>query len=112
MKLADSMEPQLTTLDEIILAKKQLKKKKCKDPYGWVNELVMEGGEEMNQSLLYLFNRMETERFTPRQWHEVTIKAVAKPGSGSILEMDNKRGLFLSEVVSKLYEKITEINRR
>ena len=66
----------------------------------------MEGGEEMNQSLLYLFNRMETERFTPRQWHEVTIKAVAKPGSGSILEMDNKRGLFLTEVVSKLYEKV------
>merc|ERR1712096_578625 len=80
------------------------KKKKCRDPYGWNNELIIEGGEEMDRSLLYLVNRMERERFTPKQWREVTIKAIAKPGS--ILEMDNKRGLFLTEVVSKLYEKV------
>ena len=104
MKLAESMEPQLTTIDEVVMAKKQLKRKKCRDPYGWVNEMVIEGGEEMDQSLLFLFNRMEKERFTPKQWQEVTIKTIAKPGS--ILEMDNKRGLFLTEVVSKLYEKV------
>ena len=104
MRLADSLEPVLTTIEEITQAKKELKKKKCKDPYGWNNELIINGGEEMDRSLLYLFNRMERERFTPKQWREVTIKAIAK--QGSILEMDNKRGLFLTEVVSKLYEKV------
>ena len=98
MRLADSMEPHLTTKEEITKARLKLKKKKCKDPYGWYNELIIEGEEEMDKSLLYLFNRMETERFTPKQWHEV--KTISK--QGSILEMDNKRGLFLTEVVSKL----------
>ena len=104
MRLADSMEPHLTTKEEITKARLKLKKKKCKDPYGWYNELIIEGGEEMDKSLLYLFNRMETERFTPKQWHEVTIKTISK--QGSILEMDNKRGLFLTEAVSKLYETV------
>ena len=67
MRLADSLEPVLTTIEEITQAKKELKKKKCKDPYGWNNELIINGGEEMDRSLLYLFNRMERERFTPKQ---------------------------------------------
>ena len=104
MNLADSLPPCLTTKEEVSRARKELKRKKCNDPYGWNNEMLIEGGDEMDQSLQHLFNRMETERFTPRQWQEVTIKAIAKPGS--ILDMDNKRGLFLTEVVSKLYEKV------
>ncbi len=106
MKLANTMEPQLTKKEEIVEAIKELKRKKCKDAYGWNNEIVLEGGNEMVESLLYLFRRMETERFTPRQWHEVVIKTVPKPGSGSILLMDNKRGLFLTEIVSKVYERV------
>ena len=104
LNLANSLPPRLTTMDEIVTAKKQLKRNKSKDPYGWNNEMIMEGGKEMDSSLLHLFNRMEHERFSPEQWREVSIKAIEKPGC--ILEMDNKRGLFLTEVISKLYEKI------
>ena len=104
LKLADSLEPRLTTIEEIKRAKKELKRNKCKDPYGWTNEMLLEGGDEIDQSLLLLFNRMERERFSPKQWREVTIRTIAK--QGSILEMDNKRGLFLTEVISKLYEKV------
>ena len=104
LKLAAASPPVLTTKDEVKAARKELKKKKCKDPYGWNNEMIIAGGDEMDKSLQHLFNRMETERFTVKQWQEVTIKTIAKPGS--ILEMDNKRGLFLTEVVSKVYEKV------
>ena len=58
----------------------------------------------MQKSLMVFFNRIETERKTPKQWREVMIKTISKPGS--VLDMNNKRGLFITEVVSKIYEKI------
>ena len=61
MKLAESLPPKLTQMEEIILAKKQLKKKKSKDSYGWNNEMIIEGGEEMDKSLLNLFNTIEKD---------------------------------------------------
>ena len=104
LKLADSLQPHLTTIEEIKCARKELKRNKCKDPYGWTNEMLLEGGDEIDRSLLFLFNRMERERFSPKECREVTIKTLTK--QGSILEMGNKRGLFLTEVISKLYEKV------
>ena len=32
------------------------------------------------------------------------IKSVSKPGS--VLEMDNKRGVFITETISKIYERV------
>ena len=58
----------------------------------------------MQQSLTDFFNRIESERCTPTQWKEVLIKTISKPGT--VLEMDNKRGLFITEVVSKIYERV------
>ena len=58
----------------------------------------------MKKSLTKLFRRMEMEKMTPQQWTQVLIQTV--PKKGSCLEMDNKRGLFLTEFVSKVYEKI------
>ena len=68
--------------------------------------MIVDGGEEMEKSVLKLINRIEVERTVPEEWKEVLIKAVGKPGGGSVLEMDNKRGLFMTEVLSKLYEKV------
>ena len=52
--------------------------------------------------LLAMMNRMERERWSPRQWSEVKIKAISKLSSP--LVMDNKRGLFISDIISKIYE--------
>ena len=104
IRLANSLPTKLTTDNEIKTAVNQLKRKKCNDSEGWNNEIILEGGNEMINSLKNLFNKMETERFTPRQWKEVQIKTIPKPGS--ILLMDNKRGLFITEIISKIYERI------
>ena len=45
----------------------------------------------MIDSLLAMMNRMEMERLTPEQWSEMKVKAISK--QGSVLLMDNKRGL-------------------
>jgi hypothetical protein len=104
MKMAKQQPTYKTTDEEVEKAVKELKKKKCKDAGGWVNELIIFGGNEMLKSLRILFNRMETERKSPREWSQVMIKTISKPGS--VLEMNNKRGLFITEVVSKVYEKV------
>ena len=66
------------------------------------NEMVIETGDEMIKCLLALVNRMEEEREVPKNWKEVKIKTIGK--KGSILLMDNKRGLFITDILSKMYE--------
>ena len=101
---AEEKETIFTTLEEVQDAMKFLKKKKSKDGSGWNNEVIMNGGEEMVKSLHKIFNKMEKERVVPEQWNQVIIKAISKPGS--VLLMDNKRGLFITDVISKMYERI------
>ena len=110
MEAADKQEITYTTVDEIEEAMKLLKRKKCKDGTGWNNEIILNGGEEMVISLHKIFNQIEEQRIVPKEWKEVIIKAINKPGT--VLEMENKRGLFLTDVISKLYEKIMKIRNQ
>ncbi len=103
MEIADK-ETSLTTIEEVEEAINELKTGKCKDGSGWNNEIIINGGKEMKTSIHKMINRMETEKKVPTQWNEVVVKTVPKPGS--VVEMDNKRGLFITEVISKIYEKI------
>ena len=108
MKLAKEQIPVLTRAQEVEEAVHELRTGKCKDESGWCNEMILNGGPEMIKSLLKLFNMMELEKTVPSQWNEVLIKTVPKPGS--VLLLDNKRGLFITEIISKIYEKV--IKRR
>ena len=102
--LAEQLPTTLTSEVEIENAIKELKKNKCKDSEGWVNEIVLNGGKQMSKSLHYLFNRLEAERYAPKEWKEVMIKTISKPGS--VFDMNNKRGIFITEVISKIYERV------
>ena len=104
MNTAREMETLLTTREEICVAIDELKRKKCKDRTGWNNEIVLETGEDMIDSLLAMMNRMEMERWTPKQWSEMKVKVISK--QGSVLLMDNKRGLFITDMLSKIYERV------
>ena len=104
INMANNSGTTLTTIEEVEEAISELKKGKCKDGYGWNNEIIINGGKEMSISIHKIINRIETEKMVPSQWNEVDIKTVPKPGS--VVDMDNKRGLFITEVLSKIYEKI------
>jgi hypothetical protein len=104
MNIANNKETVLTTREEIVTAVNKLKRRKCKDKTGWNNEILLEAGDDMLDSLLLMINRMEKERWSPEQWAEMKIKAISKPGS--VLLMDNKRGLFITDVISKVYERV------
>ena len=104
MILAEKSGTRFTTKDEMIAASKELKRKKSKDKSGWNNEMVLETGNSMIECLLALVNKMEEKREVPGDWNEVKIKTIGK--KGSILLMDNKRGLFMTDILSKMYEKV------
>ena len=59
----------------------------------------------MIKSLEILFNRIDQEKTIPKQWQQVIIKSIDKKWSGEELSK-GQRGLFLVNIVSKVYEKI------
>ena len=88
-----------------------MKKRKAGDKVGWKAEWLIEGGDEMIKSLEILYNRIEQEKIISKEWQQVMIKSVDKKGSGEELSK-NQRGLFLVNIVSKVYEKIKQNTER
>ena len=86
---------------------KKLKRRKAGDCQQWTNELIIEGGVEMLKSIHYIFNAMVQENKIPKQWTCMKIKTIHKKGSKMV--MDNKRGLFLTNVLSKVFERVLDL---
>ena len=106
MNIGINQEARQLSNEQITKAMKRLKKKKAKDKDGWYNELLLEGGEEMITSLRMMFNEILQLEITPEQWKIMMIISIHKKGLKELLS--NKRGLFLTNVISKLFEKVLE----
>ena len=87
-------------------ATKRLKRKKARDREEWNNEMVLEGGKEMEESLKKMFTEILNKEEIPTQWIRMLIISIHKKGLKELLE--NKRGLFLTNILSKLFEKVME----
>ena len=104
MKIAETQPPMKITKEGISRVIKSLKRKKAPDRDNWRNEMLMEGGEILEQHLLEIFNQVANKGEIPSAWERVKIKSIHK--KGSVLEMDNRRGLFVTNVISKVWEKL------
>ena len=91
-----------TTTEEIQKAKKELKRRKARDANGWTNEMMIDGGEEMDESLSILFTMMDEQKRQPNMWELIKIRSLFKDNKKKV---DCTRGLFMTNVVSKLKEK-------
>ena len=65
--------------------------------------MLKEGGEEMVKSLMKIFNKIMIEEKTPEEWEEMIVKSVHKKGKRE--DIKNRRGLFLTNIISKVFEK-------
>ncbi len=83
-----------------------LKKRKAKDREMWNNEVVLDGGEEMVKSVQKMASEILQKEEIPIQWNKMTINSIHKKGPKE--KLANKRGLFLTNIMSKLFEKILE----
>ena len=98
-------ERQVTT-EDVLKATKRLKKGKAKDRQCWNNEMILEAGEEMTISVTKMVNEILRNEEIPIEWLLMLIISIHKKGKKEV--MGNKRGLFLTNVVSKLFEKIMD----
>ena len=64
----------------------------------------------MKSSLVTLFNRIERENTTQIQWNQIIIRSIHKKDPKE--ELTNKRGIFLTNIVSKVYEKVKLLQKK
>ena len=57
----------------------------------------------MIESLTEISNQVDKQRVIPYEWQKMGIKAIPKPGEKYL--MGNKRGLFMTNNISKVYER-------
>ena len=93
----------LEIIDEVI---RNLKKGKSRDKQDWNNEMIIEGGPEMKESIVEMTNYILEKEIMPEEWEEMMIKSLHKKGIKTL--MKNKRGLFLTNILSKVLEKTIE----
>ena len=107
IRTTNQMESIINEMVKKAIAK--LKNKRASDRLGWRAEWLKEGGEEIVKSLSILFNRIEREQRTLIQWRQTTIKSTYKGGNKANIS-ESQRGIFLVNIVSKVYElvKITQ----
>ena len=104
--IAENQEPLEITKDLVEITIKKLKRKKASDEEKLTNEIILEGGDEMVNSITYMFREISVTQQIPNQWKTMRFKSIHKKGSK--LLMDNKRGIFLANILSKLYENVLD----
>ena len=58
----------------------------------------------MIRSIVKICNLIDEQKIIPNEWEKMTIQTLHKKGDKR--QMKNKRGIFLTNILSKVYEKI------
>ena len=67
--------------------------------------MIKHAGEDLERSLIEMVNGLTTNGICPTEWEDMVIKSISK-GKGDAKIMGSKRGLFLTNIVSKVIEKL------
>ena len=86
---------------------KKLKDNKSRDPHGLVNEIFKPGviGNDLEESLLQLLNKVKMEVSFPTFMHLVDIVAIYK-GRGQKIDLANERGIFIVNIFRAILMKM------
>ena len=68
--------------------------------------MILDGGEEMIRSIVKMADMVKEKLEIPTKWNTMKIKSIHKKGGK--IDLNNKRGLFLTNVVSKVFEKVQD----
>ena len=104
-EMGEQQEPIQVTKQEIKRVVRKLKNRKAGDMEGWSNELLKEGGDDMIEALREIFNTILRTQNIPHQWEKVRVKSIYK-NKGKRTMMKNRRGIFLTSIIGKVFEKV------
>ena len=83
----------------------RLKNKNTRDREMMSNKMLKNMGKDMKESLKTLINEIEEQIVTPNEWNKMGIISVNK-AKGNKSSLENRRGLFITNSVSKVFEKL------
>ena len=95
--------------DELAKAKLKLKKKKATGRDSIPAEIYLTDDENLDNLVLHILNSIKDSHVIPDQWTNVIISTLFK-NKGSKKLLINYRGIFLKQVLSKIFERLN-INR-
>ena len=71
-------------------------------------EVFIFGGTELKNFILDVVNLIKNKQEIPQQWAYLKICTIYK-NKGSLKKLVNQRGIFLTPVISKIFEKLIKI---
>ena len=92
-------------LEEVIA--EMISGKAC-GPDGIPPELFIHGGKKLLTILLEMVNEIKSTSMIPSQWNDVDITTLYKH-KGKQKDLKNQRGIFLTSIVYKLYERLLNV---
>ena len=91
--------------DELAKAKLKLKKKKATGLDSIPAEIYLTENENLDNLVLHILNSIKDAHVIPDQWTNVIISTLYK-NKGSKKMLINYRGIFLKQVLSKIFERL------
>ena len=103
-KMRKSPKWELKDLRKVL---KNMKANKSRDPSGLINELFKPGviGEDLEQSLLLLYNRIKDKTEFPKLMELADIISIYK-GKGEKVDLANDRGIFIVSTLRSILMKL------
>ena len=83
----------------------KLKNKTTLDQQGTNNIMIKSGGKDLYESVTELFSEINQKQEQPNQWTQMMVNSVYK-NKGDRKDLENRRGLFITNNLSKVYDKI------
>ena len=79
---------------------KLLKRRKCRDPQGYLNELFKyeAAGSDLKKSLLHIMNKTKEQLEIPDMMKDVNVVLIPKQNKANSNLLENQRGIFLLSI--------------
>ena len=108
IEVAKHMKSEAWTLNNLEIVLKSLKKGKCRDPQGFINDIVKPDviGADLKNSLLVMLNKTKDTLTIPEMMKTVNVAMLPKPGKPGLHEVENQRGVFLISVFRSILMKL------
>ena len=103
--MAMDCESEPFSKEELDAAIKKLKTGTAPDYYDMHSEVLLYAGNGILEPLLQVFNIIRVTRKIPEKWQNVLITMIYK-NKGSHLDLEKYRGIFLTVIVSKVFERL------
>ena len=81
------------------------KNKATVDSQGTSNKMLKKGGKDLQESIKVLFTEINQKQEQPEKWEEMMVNSIYK-NKGDKKDLENRRGLFITNNVSKIYDKV------